>query len=132
VLVLDQPQLGQEGGQLGVGGLVGLEQPLDARVVAAHHPGGAGQLVQLLERPGRDAEQRAGRLERRPRPDPQLAVDPVGEEGRRRAVHDGRLVEHGAPVGLQDEDGVRLVRADQVGELGRRRKRYSVSLARVL
>jgi hypothetical protein len=30
-------------------------RPLDARVVAADHPGGAGQLAELLERPGGDA-----------------------------------------------------------------------------
>ena len=51
-------------------------------------------------------------------PDPELAVHPVGEEGRRRAVHRRRLVEHRLAVGVDDEHGVGLVRADEVRELG--------------
>ncbi len=115
-LVLDQPQLREEGPQFGLGPVGRRHQRVDQGVLAAQHPGrdgaaqGPGQGVAGV---GRDAEGVGGLREGPAPPDPELAVLSTAVElgaVRPAVARRARAGEHGdrvpGPGGLEDQDAV--------------------------
>ncbi len=118
--VLDQPHLGGDAREVGVGRLVGRDQGVDARVDAALHAGlaGAGQrLRQVVEVAHLDAERGGDLVRGRPAAGPQLAVLAVAEELVGVALRARSGVEDGLAV-VDDEDRVGGLVAGEVGVRG--------------
>ncbi len=124
--VLDQTHLGDDAGEVGVMGLVGVDQLVDGRGDASVHAGLArprelgGQGVDV---PHLETQRRGDLVQRGPAADPQLAVLPVAEElvgGALRAragVEDALAVvddEYGVAGEVAREVGVRGVGAEAV------------------
>ena len=115
--VLDQAELGEHPGEVGVAGVVAGDEGVDARVDAAEHPclrGAPSRSGELVEVAGLQAEGVGDLPQRRAAADPQLAVLPVAEElvGVARAARP--RVEHGLAV-LDDQDRVAGLVAAEVG-----------------